>query len=75
MLSLIKLNSDPKFEQKLTFFLKNGMRSLVNSSGNSGRSAKFAFLSYFCQKYVIFDQKKNTEELISEKRLMFPKMT
>ena len=42
------LNSDPKFEEKLTLGSKNDMRNLVNLS--SGRSES--------RKYVMFELKR-----------------
>ena len=35
------LESDPNFEEKLTFYLKNDMRNLVNFNANSGKYAMF----------------------------------
>ena len=32
------LKKDPDFEEKLTFYLKNDVRNLVNFNANSGRS-------------------------------------
>ena len=34
------LKSDPHFEEKLTFCLKNDMRNLVNFNSGSGKSCR-----------------------------------
>ena len=36
-LSLMTLKSDPNFEEKLTFCLKNGVRNLENFNASSGK--------------------------------------
>ena len=42
-LSLMKLKKDPNFEEKLTFYLKNDMRNLVNFNLSSGKSENVHF--------------------------------
>ena len=42
-LSFMTPKSDPNFEKKLTFCLKNGMRNLVNFKASSGKSEKMHF--------------------------------
>ena len=37
------LKSDPDFEEKLTFCLKNDMRNLVNFNTSSGKSGNLHF--------------------------------
>ena len=37
------LKSDPNFEEKLTFCLKNGIRNLVNFNASSGESDNLHF--------------------------------
>ena len=37
------LKSDPNFEEKLTFCLKNDMRNLVNFNASSGKSENVHF--------------------------------
>ena len=37
------LKSDPNFEEKLTFCLKNDMKNLVNLNMNSGKSENLHF--------------------------------
>ena len=32
------LKTDPEFEEKLTFYLKNDTRNLMNSNASSGKS-------------------------------------
>ena len=49
------LNNDPNFEEKLTFYLKNEMRNLVDFNESSG---KYTLMGYFCRKYVMFELKK-----------------
>ena len=53
------VNGDPSFEEKLVFCLKNDMRNLVNFNVNSGKSETFTLMGYFCQKYVMFEPKKD----------------
>ena len=42
-LSLITLKSDPNFEEKLTFCLKNNMRNLVNFNASCRKSENLHF--------------------------------
>ena len=67
------LNSDPKFEEKLTLGSKNDMRNLVNFNASSGKSENLHFdVQLFLKVYVsaaVFEPKKyrrvmclNTEE-------------
>ena len=42
-LSLMTLKKDPNFEEKLTFYLKNDMRNLVNFNLSSGKSENLHF--------------------------------
>ena len=42
-LPLMTLRSDPKFEEKLNFCLKNDMRNLMNFNASSGKSGNFYF--------------------------------
>ena len=47
------LKSDPNFEERLTFYLKNDMRNLMYF-----RSSKIlTLMGYFCQKYMTFELK------------------
>ena len=39
----MKLKSDPNFEEKLTFCLKNDINNLVNFNLNSGKSENVLF--------------------------------
>ena len=52
------LKSDPNFEGKLTFCLKNNMTNLVNFNASSG---KFENLHFDSPKYVMLEL-KNTEQ-------------
>ena len=52
-LSLMTLNSDPKFKEKLTFCLKNDVRNLMNFNLSSEKSENLLL----CQKYVTFELK------------------
>ena len=42
-LSLMTLKSDPNFEKKFTFYLKNDMRSFMNFNSSSGKSENLYF--------------------------------
>ena len=48
------LKKDLYFEEKLTFYLKNDMRNLVNFNLSSGKSENL----HFCRKYVMFELKR-----------------
>ena len=73
-LSLMTLNSDPKFKEKLTFCLKNDMRNLMYFNLSSENLKICTLMGYFCQKYVKFEL-NNINELCREKWLMVSKMT
>ena len=49
-LSLMTLKSDPNFEDKLIFCLKNGMRNLMNFNSSSGKSENLYFDGIFLSK-------------------------
>ena len=49
------LKSDPNFEGKLTFCLKNNMTNLVNFNASSGKSENLHFDG---RKYVMLELKK-----------------
>ena len=44
------LKSDPNFEEKLTFCLKNDIRSLMNFNSRSGKSENLYFDGIFLRK-------------------------
>ena len=54
----MKMKSDPNFEEKLTFCLKNDMMNLVNFNASSGKSENLHFDGLLCRKYVMFELKK-----------------
>ena len=49
-LPLMTLRSDPYFEEKFTFCLKNDMRNLVNFNSSSGKSENVHFDGIFLTK-------------------------
>ena len=49
-LSLMTLNSDPKFKEKLTFCLKNDIRNLMNFNSSSEKSKNLHFDGIFLSK-------------------------
>ena len=57
-ISLMILKSDPNFEKKLTFCLKNVMRNLVNFSVSCGKSGKLHFDGLLLSKGCKFWAKK-----------------
>ena len=61
-LSLMKLKKDPNFEEKLTFYLKNDMRNLVNFNLSSGKSENL----YFCRKYRSSHQRCSVKKVVLE---------
>ena len=44
------LKSDPNFEEKLTFSVKNDIRNLVNFNASSGKSENLHFDGLLLQK-------------------------
>ena len=48
------LKNDPNFEEKLTFYLKNDMRNLMNFKLRVDNLKICTLMRYFCQKYVMF---------------------
>ena len=60
------LKSDPNFEEKLTFCLKNDMRNLMYFNLSSENLKICTLMGYFCQKYVKFEL-NNINELCREK--------
>ena len=61
------LKKDPNFEEKLTFYLKNDMRNLVNFNLSSGKSENL----HFCRKYVIFELKRHRGDLLRKMTYRF----
>ena len=49
-LSLMTLKSDPNFEEKLNFCLKNDIRNLMNFNSRSGKSENLYFDGIFLGK-------------------------
>ena len=49
-LSLMTLNSDPKFKEKLTFYLKNDISNLMHFNLSSEKSGNFHFDGIFLSK-------------------------
>ena len=54
----MKLTSDAKFKEKLTFGFKYDMRNLVNFHPTTQKSENFTSMGSFCPKYMRFDLKK-----------------
>ena len=50
MLPLMTLKSDPKFEEKVTFCLKNDIRNLMSFNLSSGNSENLHFDGIFLSK-------------------------
>ena len=70
------LKSDPNFEEKLTFCLKNIMNNLVNFNSNSGKSENshgMFLMGCFFQKYVMFELKKIETICVLKNDLWFQK--
>ena len=51
------LKSDPNFEEKLTFCLKNDIRSLMNLTRGVENLKICTLMGYFCEKWVMFELK------------------
>ena len=49
-LSLMTLNSDPKFKEKLNFYSKNDVRNIMNFNLSSGKSENLHFDGIFLSK-------------------------
>ena len=52
------LKRDPNFEEKLTFYLKNDMRNLVNFNLSNESLTNFTLMGYVCRKHVMFKLKR-----------------
>ena len=52
------LQSDTKFEEKLTLDSKNDMRNSVNFHPVTQKSKNFSSMGYFCPKCIMFELKK-----------------
>ena len=52
------LKSDPNFEEKMTFCMKNDMRKLVNFNPSLLSLKTCTLMGFFSQKYVMFEPKK-----------------
>ena len=59
----MKLQSDAKFEEKLTLGSKNAMRNVMNFQPPTQKSINFTSMGYFCSKYMRFELKNILEEL------------
>ena len=60
------LKSDQNFEKKFTFCLKNDkIWQILNQTVENRKMC--TLMEYFCQKHVMFELKKNTDELYREK--------
>ena len=57
------LQSDAKFEEKLTLGSKNDMRNVMNFQPTTQKSINFTSMGYFFPKYMRFEQKNTLEEL------------
>ena len=51
------LKSNPNFEEKLTLYLKNDRRNLMNFNSSSRKSKNLHFDGIFLSKYVMFELK------------------
>ena len=58
-LSLITVESDAKFEEKLALVFKNDMKNLVNFNANSGKSENLHFdMLLLLRAYIKFQIKR-----------------
>ena len=67
------LNSDPNFEEKLTFCLKNDMNNPVNFNSSSGRSEIVHFDGIFLSKVCNVWAKKIQTSCVVKNDLWFQK--
>ena len=58
----MKVKSDAKIKEKLTYVFKCDMRNLMNSHPTTQKSKNVTSMGYFYPKYKRFEL-KNTEEL------------
>ena len=56
--TLMTLNSDAKFKEKLICGFKYDMRNFVNFHPTIQKSKNFTLMGYFCPKYMRFELKK-----------------
>ena len=52
------LKNNTNFAEKMTFYLKNDMRNLVNFNLISGKSENLHLNGYFYIKYIMFELKR-----------------
>ena len=67
------LKSDPNFEEKLTFCLKNDMRNLMNFNSSGGKSENLHFDGIFFSKVCNFWAKIIQASCVVENDLWFQK--
>ena len=75
MLPLMTLKSDPKFEEKVTFCLKNDIRNLMSFNLSSGNSENLHFDGIFLSKLYNIWAKIIQTGCVMIKWLMVLKMT
>ena len=75
MLPLMTLKSDPKFEEKVTFCLKNDIRNLMSFNLSSGNSENLHFDGIFLSKLCNIWAKITQTGCVMKKWLMILKMT
>ena len=65
------LKSDPTFEEKLTFCLKNDKRNLVNFNTSSGKSENLHFHGLLLPKVSNFENQKIQGSFVEKNDLWF----
>ena len=63
--TLMTLNSDAKFKEKLICGFKYDMRNFVNFHPTIQKSKNFTLMGYFCPKYMRFELKKIQRSYLS----------
>ena len=63
--TLMALNSDAKFKEKLICGFKYDMRNFVNFHPTIQKSKNFTLMGYFCPKYMRFELKKIQRSYLS----------
>ena len=54
---VITLKNDAKFEEELTWALKNDMRNLMNFTGTLNNLKICTLIDFFCSRYIMFKLK------------------
>ena len=58
------LKSDAKFKEQVNCGVKYDMRGFMNFDLTTQKSKNFTLMSYFCRKYLRFELKKHSGDIL-----------